>query len=109
MFYINAKNLLLLAVKHGVLQELHGMIPIYRAAGSPPELFPEGWYLENIEDVAQDLIHDEVGQKTLINALQEKGVEFQPIDEEELQRNFDRLDKFIKGNFQEPEQEEPKA
>lgn len=106
MFYINAKNLVLLAVKHGVLQELHGMIPIYRNAGSPPELFPEGWYLEDIEDVAQDLMHDEDGQSALINALKEKGVEFQPVDEDELQRNFDRLDKFIKDRFQESEQEE---
>ena len=106
MFYINAKSLVLLAVKHEVLQELHGMIPLYRHAGSPPEVCPEGWYLEDIEDVAQDLMHDEEGQNTLINALKEKGVEFQPLDEGELQRNFDRLDKFIKDHFQESEQEE---
>lgn len=102
MFYINARNLLTLAVKHGVLQEVHGMIPIYHNTGNPPEVFPEGWYLEDIEDVAQDLMHDEEGQKALINALREKGVEFEPIDEEELQRDFD----FIKKAFQDTEKED---
>ena len=47
-------------------------------------------------------MHDEEGQKALINALREKGVEFEPIDEEELQRDFD----FIKKAFQDTEKED---
>lgn len=105
MFYINAKNLVLLAVKHGVLQETHGLIPIYRDAGSPPEVYPEGWYLEDIEEVIQDLMQDEEGQNALINALSEKGVEFVPIDEDEFWRDSDRLDKIIENHFQDRKQE----
>ena len=55
MIYIEAKKLVDLAVQHHVLNTQDGGILIYRYAGSDPEQFPEGWYLEDPEDVYRDI------------------------------------------------------
>lgn len=79
MIYINAKRLLLAAVENGILAMKGNCIPIYREAGTPPEEYPEGWYLEDIEDLSQDLMHDTDGQEAIIAALAEKGVQFEEL------------------------------
>lgn len=77
MYYINAKRLLLLCVAHEVLcMDEQGNIPIYREAGKDPIQNPEGWYLENIEDICQELMRDTEGQRQLREALETKGISF---------------------------------
>lgn len=76
IFYIEAKKLVDLAVQHHVLNMQDGCIPVYRYAGSDPEQFPEGWYLEEPEDVYRNIMEDTEGQNALIAALKEKGIDF---------------------------------
>ncbi len=47
---------------------------VYRMAGEPKELNPEGWYTENIFDTAHDLVNDEEGQHFLMQELVNKNV-----------------------------------
>lgn len=51
-------------------------ILVYRMEGNPPEENPEGWYAVNAHTLAQELMNDLEGQKVLLDALEEKGVEF---------------------------------
>lgn len=48
-------------------------ILIYRNKGTKQ---PEGWYSENIFTVASELVDDEDGQKIILAALSEMGIEF---------------------------------
>lgn len=79
MYYINAKRLADLAVEHKILAEQDGCIAVYREAGADPEEFPEGWYLEDKEEVYQEVMRSEDAQTVLIGALKEHGVEFIPM------------------------------
>lgn len=85
MIYIEAKKLVDLAVQHHVLNTQDGGILIYRYAGSDPEQFPEGWYLEDPEDVYRDIREDTEGQDALIAALKEKGIDFAE-EQQKIQR-----------------------
>lgn len=78
MFFINARNLLDLCVKHGILKtDKDGNILVYREASKDnPAQYPEGWYAEHINDLAQDLMYDSAGQTLLINAPSKVGVTF---------------------------------
>lgn len=80
MFYIDARRLVTLAVEHGVLLTQDDGIFIYREAGSNPQLYPEGWYLEDPETVYRAIMHDEEGQSVLKKALEQKGVIFKETD-----------------------------
>ena len=51
---------------------------VYRDAGNPPDEFPEGWYSINAHTLAQELMNEPDGQKTLLDALKENGIEFKP-------------------------------
>ncbi len=76
MNFFNCLRLLHECVKAGLIQlypEDNNYILVYREAG---EQAPEGWYAENIYDVAGELVHDEEGQKFLIGELKEKEIEF---------------------------------
>lgn len=72
MLYIEAKALVDTAVAAGVLHAENDCIAIYHEAGSQPE----GWYLEDFESVYHAVMDDEEGQKALIHALAEQGVDF---------------------------------
>lgn len=76
MIYVEAKRLVDLAVQYNVLSTQDSGILIYRNTGSDPEKYPEGWYLENKEDVYRDVMADAEGQKALISALKVKGIDF---------------------------------
>lgn len=75
MMYINSLNLINLCVKHNILKEKDGNIFVYR---SKTETSKEGWYLEPKDMLAQELKDDKKGQETLISALKEKNIKFQP-------------------------------
>lgn len=79
MFYIEAKTLVDLAIQHDILQTQDNCIAIYRFAGSDPEKYPEGWYLEEKESVYHDIMSDTEGQAVLTNALLEKDIDVQPV------------------------------
>ena len=49
-------------------------ILVYRMAGD--DQHPEGWYAINAHTLAQELMNDTDGQRILLDALEEKGVEF---------------------------------
>ena len=76
MIYIEAKKLVDLAVQHHVLNTQDGGILVYRHAGSDPAKSPEGWYLEDPEDIYHEIMGDTEGQNALIDALKEKGINF---------------------------------
>lgn len=71
MYYIDAINLLKLCVEHGVLRtnETKDIIFVLRETG---------WDRVQTDVLARELMHDEEGQKTLIKALADKGIEFKP-------------------------------
>lgn len=77
MIYINALELIDLCIEHSLLKEKNDKVFIYRAETPNSK---EGWYLTDKDTVAKELMNDKAGQKTLINALKEKGVEFKPTN-----------------------------
>lgn len=77
MIYINALNLINLCVKNKLLIEKDGKIFIYRNATLENE---EGWYLDEKDFVAKELMNDEKSQRILIDALKKKNVNFIPKD-----------------------------
>ena len=94
MIYIEAKKLVDLAVQHHVLNTQDGGILVYRHAGSDPAKSPEGWYLEDPEDVYHEIMEDAEGQNALIAALKEKGIDFAE-KQKKIQRIMGFLDKRI--------------
>ena len=77
MYYINAVELINLCVEHNVLKEKDGAILVYRKGTSKSK---EGLYLTEKDILAQELMKDEEGQKTLISELNKKNIEFTPTD-----------------------------
>lgn len=75
MLYADAKNLVDNAIQCGILHA-EECVAIYRDSGKDPARNPEGWYLEPKEDVYQAIMRDKEGQRTLIDALEEKGILF---------------------------------
>ena len=96
MIFIEAKRLVDLGVQHHVLNTHDGGILVYRYAGSDPEQFPEGWYLEYPEDIYHDIMDDEEGQSALIDALKEEGVVFAE-EQQKIHRMMGCLDRLIDG------------
>ena len=77
-----------------VPEESVGRILIYHAAG---ETDPEGWYAEDIDDAAQDLMKDRAGQRFLLHALSEKGIKPDLIDERKFHRETEEMLSFWEG------------
>lgn len=76
--FFNCIRLLDACVKEGLIKQNpkdQNAILVYREAG---EVYPEGWYSENLLDCAQDLQSDEEGQRVLLTALKERGIDFTP-------------------------------
>lgn len=70
---------------------------IYRAAGANEEMYPEGWYLEDIEEVAQTLLseienEDVEGINLLVNELWKKGYEMTRSEKEAFVTVFAKED-----------------
>lgn len=74
MLYINALELINLAIEHGVLEEKDGGVFVKR--GEPKK----GWHLSNKDSVAKELRIDKHGQEALITALKKLNVTFIPKD-----------------------------
>ena len=94
MYYIVARSLAELCVKHGVLRTKDGKIMVYRNAGKDPVKDPEGWYLENPESFIHELMADEDGQRILKDCLLKRGVDFS-ITEIAWKANFAQMQKII--------------
>lgn len=77
MWYIHTIELINIAIKNDVLKEKDGNVFVYRNGS---DTSPEGWYLEDKEMLAHELMEDEKGQKFIIEALKDKNIEFQPTD-----------------------------
>lgn len=76
MLYFDAKELVDLCLDLHILQGQKGnFIFVYRNAGIEN---PEGWYMEPYEDVIQDLMRDDEGIETCLEAVEEAGKTFRP-------------------------------
>lgn len=75
MKFIHALELIDLCVKNEILQDVNGVIPVYRERNADNK---EGWYLIRKHDLAQELMRDVEGEKLLISSLKEKNVDFLP-------------------------------
>ena len=74
MKYINALELVNLALENSILHERDGKVITYMQG----ENFKDGWYLVDKEYAIQSLMRSEEGQTLIINKLLEKGIEFKP-------------------------------
>ena len=73
MKYINALELINLAVKNGMIKEKDGKIFICRKG---TEKKKAGWYLEEKDLVAKELMKDENGQEIIISELKKRNINF---------------------------------
>lgn len=80
MYFIDAKRLIQTAAEHDILYTEDNYVAVYRKSGTPPEEYPEGWYLEPVDEVARDLMDDAEGQRCLITALAKKDITFEEIE-----------------------------
>lgn len=72
MYFIDAYNLLTQCIEHGILTtQDDNLIFVQHEKG--PVLWDKSL-------LAQTLMHDEEGQKTLLSALKKKGIEFRYFD-----------------------------
>lgn len=75
MKYINALELINIALENNILTERDGGILVYREASHTN---CEGWYLTEKDILAKELMSSEEGQKVIISALKKKNVEYTP-------------------------------
>ena len=76
MYFIDVLELISSCTKEGLLVEQDGKIAVYREAKGE---YPEGWYLERIHDIAQELMNDTQSLNYLISELEKKtGEKFEP-------------------------------
>ena len=66
MKYIEALRLIDISVKSGVIKELEGKIFVYRE-GTPYSR--EGWYLDEKDTVAKELMKNKQGKEILVDEL----------------------------------------
>ena len=77
MYYIDAICLINECISSNILQLAENnsnQVLVYRLQGTKN---PEGWYAENIEDLAQELMYDKEGQDILKKELEKKGIQFE--------------------------------
>lgn len=90
MFYIDALNLINLAIENSILVEKDGGIFVYREKSANNE---EGWYLDDKDIIIREVMQSKEAQDILISTLKEKDVEFVEIDK----RLFNKInDIFLK-------------
>lgn len=83
MIYINALELINTCLDHGILKRYFNMdfytgyVYVYKDAGKESK---EGWYLENKDTLAKELMDNEEACGLLIDALKEKGIYFKATD-----------------------------
>lgn len=73
MRYIDALNLINLAIKNNILKEEDGKVFVFRSARAENQA---GWYLDDKSEIARELAKNVEGQKLLIDSLSGVGVEF---------------------------------
>lgn len=73
MRYIDSLKLINLALENNILKQKEDNICVYRNATLNSK---EGWYLTPKNDLAQELMNDEEGQKFLIKALKDINIDF---------------------------------
>lgn len=78
MKYIDCLNLINMLVQCNILKEQDGKVFVYRDAGTK---LPEGWFLEDKDKIAKELMEDNLGQEFLIDVLKKQGINFKPIKE----------------------------
>lgn len=74
--FYNTLELLHCAIKHEILQQdpnNNNNILVYRLAGTES---PEGWYSQNVHDVAREMFEDPKceGQKAIMKELKGRGI-----------------------------------
>lgn len=75
MIYIDSLNIINLSIKHKILKENnHGNVYVYRDEGSDG-VNKAGWNLIDKDSLAKELMDDKNGQKALITALKNKGID----------------------------------
>lgn len=80
MLYFDAKELIDLCLDHNILygQKNDHVFIYHQASSTDPKRYPEGWYKDDYEETIQDLMRDDIGIKTLLNALDKQNITFEP-------------------------------
>ena len=78
MKYIDCLNLINMSIKYDILKEQEGKVFVYRNTGAK---LPKGWFLEDKDKIAKELMEDNLGQELLIGALEKQGLNFKLIKE----------------------------
>lgn len=91
MIYINALELINACIENEILVEKDGGVFVYRNASANSK---EGWYLDDKDILAKEIMADTEAQNALISALKEKGVEFIPTDYSWMQDAIDRFEQI---------------
>lgn len=73
MKYINALELINLAIKNGIIKEKDEKVFVYRKG---TEKKKAGWYLEEKDLVAKELMKDKNGQEIIISELKKRNINF---------------------------------
>ena len=76
MKYIDCLNLIDMSIKFDILKEQEGKVFVFRNKG---KTVPKGWFLEDKDEVAKELMEDSIGQEVLIKALEKQGFNFKVI------------------------------
>lgn len=99
MTFIDAKILIHTAAQNGILQYVcpkKQHIFVYHKAGDADH--PEGWYVDSIEETAQDLMDAPDAQKMLIDLLTAKGVDIPWFDWDDFHKTMTALSVLSGGS-----------
>lgn len=77
MLYINSLKLINKAIDNGLLEEIDGRVFIFRGETKDSKA---GWWLEDKDTVAKELMRDKKGQDIIISELKKMSVEFVSTD-----------------------------
>jgi hypothetical protein len=90
--YINLLKLVNEAVKHDILKTHKGQVLVFRNKGINNKA---GWQPISKEDLAKELMRDNIGIRYIMSALEQKGLKFERVydlDKESLNTNvFEKL------------------
>lgn len=86
MIYADARDLVDTCLDNGLLAgEKDKWVALYRMASEKdPEKYPEGFCKESYDDAVHEVMESDEGIETMLNALAEKDIKFEP----KLKREF---------------------